>query len=79
MKITLTPTAMIERVQGVSCRVWTGTSESIEAGAAPIKAWIPVIQPQTHDEAILAGFEKALKEMPYQRELVSFDLRMAVD
>lgn len=72
MKITLEHTADIERVQGVLCRVWIGQT----AAGVPVKCWICVIQPQTHDADQLAAFEAALKEMPYRRELVSFDLRM---
>lgn len=73
MKLTLQPTAKMESVQGTPCRVWEGETES----GTPVKAWVAAVQPQTHDEALLAEFGRELKEMPYQRELVSFDLRMA--
>lgn len=72
MKITLQPTGDFERVEGTPCRVWTGETDA----GVPIKAWVAIVQPQTHDEAQLAAFEATLKEMPYRRELVSFDHRM---
>lgn len=72
MKLTLEPTDRIEAVQGTRCRVWSGTTDA----GTPVLAWIPTVQPQTHDPDELAAFEKALREMPYRRELVLFDLRM---
>lgn len=72
MNLSLSPTGAIERVQGTPCRVWIGATEE----GVPVKVWIAIVQPQTHDPAKLAAFEAALKELPYQRELVSFDHRM---
>ncbi len=37
---------------------------------------IAVVQPQTRDATALAAFEAELKEMPYRRELASFDMRI---
>lgn len=75
MKLTLEPTADIERVQGVPHRVWRGrTDRGVE-----VLAWIAIVQPQTHDPEALAAFERELEAMPYRRELVSFDHRMAED
>ena len=72
MKLTLEPTDRIERVEGTPCRVWSGTTDR----GVSILAYVAVVQPQTHDPDQLAAFEKDLREMPYRRELVSFDLRM---
>lgn len=72
MKLALEPTDRIERVEGTPCRVWTGTTEA----GTPVLAWIAILQPQTHDPDQLAAFDAALRDMPYRRELVSFDYRM---
>lgn len=72
MELRLSPTDRIERVQGTPCRVWSGKTDE---GTA-VLAFVAVVQPQTHDPDKLAAFEAALREMPYRRELVSFDLRM---
>lgn len=75
MKITLEPTATVDTIQGkVQARIWVGATE----GGIPVKAWIAVIQPQTHDEAALAEFGRLMKEVPASRELVSFDIRMVI-
>lgn len=60
MRLTLTPTAEIARVNGTECRVWTGRNEA----GTEVRAWIAVVQPQTHDEARCAAFEAALRELP---------------
>ena len=73
MKLNLEPTGRIETVEGTPCRIWTGTTD----GGVPVHAYIAVIQPQTHDPDAIATFEAALEEVPYERHLVSFDLRMA--
>lgn len=72
MKLLLEPTDRIESVQGVPHRVWRGFS----ADGVEVLAWVATIQPQTHEPEKLAAFDAALKDMPYRRELVSFDLRM---
>lgn len=73
MKLALEPTDRIENVRGTPCRVWQGATED----GTPVLAYVAVVQPQTHDPDRLAAFERELREMPYRRELVSFDLRMA--
>ena len=74
MMLSLEATDTFERVQGVECRVWKGTSGT----GVPVHAWIPVIQPQTHDTAQLIVFDLELRSLPKaRRELVSFDIRMA--
>jgi hypothetical protein len=77
MKITLEPTGRFETVdQGngrVQCRIWEGTTES----GAKIIAHIPVIG--LHNSAPAADhqeFERELREVKAERQLVSFDMRM---
>lgn len=75
MKLTIEATATVDTVGGkIPARIWTGTTES----GIPIKAWIALIQPQTHDETALAEFAREMKEVPASRELVSFDIRMVL-
>lgn len=75
MKITLEPTATVDTIDGkVQARIWEGTTET----GIPVKAWVAVIQPQTHDEAALAEFRRLMKEVPAKRELTSFDIRLVV-
>ncbi len=75
MKVVLEATATVDTVGGkISARIWEGTTDA----GIPVKAWIAVIQPQTHDEAALTEFAKALKEVPAKRELTSFDIRLAL-
>ena len=74
MILTLTPTGDFENVQGTPCRIWTGAT----ASGVPVRVHVAVVQPQTHDPALLTAFEAALRAMPYRRELVSFDLRMVM-
>lgn len=74
MKLSLEPTDRVETVQGTPCRVWSGITDA----GTPVLAFVAVVQPQTHDPEQLAAFEATLREMPYRRELVSFDLRMVI-
>lgn len=75
MKITLEPTATIDTVAGkIPARIWEGTTDA----GVPVKAWVAVIQPQTHDPDVLAEFERWLKEVPAKRELTSFDIRLVL-
>lgn len=70
MKITLEATGTVERVQGTPCRKWIGATDS----GTPVHAWIAIVQPQTHDAAALAAFERALCEVKLERQLVAIDL-----
>ena len=54
--------------------IWEGTTDA----GVPVKVWVAVVQPQTHDEALLAEFAKALKEVPAKRELATFDIRLVL-
>jgi hypothetical protein len=75
MRITLDATDTVDTIDGkIQARIWQGTTD---AGVA-VKAWIVVIQPQTHDLESLAAFDAELKLIPAARRLVSFDLRLAV-
>ena len=64
MRLTLTPTAEIARVR-------TGTNEA----GTEVRAWIAVVQPQTHDEARCAAFAAALRELPRPNRATVFDMR----
>ena len=73
MKITVEATATIDTLQGkIPARIWQGQTDT----GVPVKVWIAVIEPQTHDPVLTAQFEQELKKVPVKRELVSFDLRM---
>jgi hypothetical protein len=75
MKITLEATATVDTIGGkIQARIWTGTTES----GIPVKAWVALIQPQTHDEAVAAEFASELREVPASLELVSFDIRLVL-
>lgn len=73
--LDLTPTDRIESFQGSPARLWTGKTDA----GVEVHVWVHAIQPQTHDPAQLAAFERDLKSLPVVRELVSFDHRMVVD
>ena len=75
MEITLRATGQVDTIGGrIQARIWEGTTES----GVPVRAWIAVIQPQTHDEAQLATFDAELKSVPYERRLASFDMRLVL-
>lgn len=75
MKLTIEATDTIDTVDGkVRARIWRGQTES----GVPVKAWICVVQPQTHDAEALAQFKRELSEVKASRELVSFDIRMVL-
>jgi hypothetical protein len=74
VKLTIEPTSEFERIDGRMCRVWTGTDEN----GTPVRASIAVVQPQTHDESLLADFEANLKALPRpHRRIAITDLRFA--
>jgi hypothetical protein len=78
VKIELKPTEIIDTVVGPhgknQARIWVGTTER----GVPIKAWIVVVQAQTHDADALAAFDAELREVPATRELSTFDLRLVL-
>jgi hypothetical protein len=72
MKLTLEPTANIQNVDGVPCRIWEGVTDA----GTPVKAWVRMVQPQTHDEAALAVFDAELQALPQpQKTVIVTDLR----
>ena len=73
MKIKLKATGTIETVNGIPARLWTGFSES----GVPVKAWVAVLEPQTHDAAMLEDFDRELKTVQADRQLAYFDIRLA--
>jgi hypothetical protein len=76
MKLTLEPTDRFETINGQPHRIWKGTTD----GNIPVLAYIRAVSPQTHDPEANALFDRELKALPPgRRELVSFDLRLAVD
>ena len=75
MKLILSPTATIQSVDGVPHRIWEGTTDK----GVPVKAWVRMVQPQTHDEAALADFDRQLKALPEpQKTVVITDLRFVL-
>jgi hypothetical protein len=70
MKIELEATSRVENVNGVPARIWRGkTASGIE-----ITAWINCIQVRA--DADNEQFERELREVKVERELISFDLRL---
>lgn len=74
MKITVESTAQVDTVEGASARVWEGSTDK----GVPIKVWIAVISPQTHDEEAHAQFVQELQELKGTRTLSSFDIRLVI-
>jgi hypothetical protein len=73
MKIKLEATGTIEPINGIPARLWTGFTES----GVPIKAWVSLLEPQTHDPAMLEDFDNELKSVQADRQLAYFDIRLA--
>lgn len=73
MQITLEPTSTVDTIDGrVKARIWEGETES----GVPVKVWVAMISPQTHDAALLGEFETELERIQATRELKSFDVRL---
>lgn len=68
MKVTLEPTGQIGIVNGTHARLWVGEDDA----GVPVKAWIAMISPQTHDPAAHKRFATALRGE-------FFDIRLLVD
>jgi len=76
MKITIEPTGEFQTVNGAPARVWKGKTES----GAEIMAFVATIA--LHKSATReqhAEFEKALRAVSHERQLVSYDLRLFID
>lgn len=72
MKITVEPTGQIDVVNGGQARLWTGADDN----GTPVKAWIVVVSPQTHDEAANKRFAEALIEVRPSMRAEVFDVRL---
>jgi hypothetical protein len=73
MKITLEETETIATIGGsVPARIWKGHTEN----GVPVKAWVALIQPQTHDAEAHKQFEQEMTTVPATRQLTSFDVRL---
>lgn len=72
MKLTIEPTDRIEKIEGVECRRWEGTTET----GVPVHAWVRCLSPQTHDEEALKVFDAELQALP-PATLALFDIRFA--
>ncbi|MGE0408730.1 MAG: hypothetical protein AB7P23_05640 [Amphiplicatus sp.] len=74
MKITLEPTPVLRKVDGVEHREWRGTDEEGVAVVALVRA----LAPQTHDEAVAARYRAALEDVGFARQ-AAIDLRQVLD
>lgn len=76
MRLTITPTAEIRPVEGVThVRIWTGTDEA----GTRVRLLVLAVQPQTHDTRRLAPYDAALQEMPVLRETMTGDPAVDVE
>lgn len=63
-------------VRGAPTRKWIGHTES----GIPVECYIAAVAvPEGLPAEDYARFEQELRQLPYRRDLVSFDLRMAMD
>jgi hypothetical protein len=76
MKLTLEATGRIETIRaddkGVPARIWKGKTES----GIEVIAYISIIQ--VHKDVDNLQFERELREIKTERQLVSFDMRMVL-
>lgn len=73
MKVTIEATDKFESVNGEQHRVWQGATDK----GVPVLVYVRTLSPQTHDETMLADFDRELKALPPpRRTLVSFDMRI---
>jgi hypothetical protein len=72
MKITLEPTGELQTVNGAPVRVWKGETDT----GVPLTAYIAIVQ--VHKDHDNSEFERALREVKPERQLVSFDFRMVM-
>lgn len=70
MELKIKPTEIIEMIEGQECRRWEGVTDQ----GTPVRAWIKMVQPQTHDKRALEVFDADLKELPVCR-VMSYDYR----
>jgi len=74
MKLTIEPTDEFVKIEGASCRIWTGEDEA----GTPVHVYVRTVSPQTHDKDRLEAFDAALKALP-QMEPGAIDYRFVVD
>lgn len=72
MKLSLEATGTIQTINGVPARLWTGRTES---GIA-VRCWIALIEVKASDDN--TAFERELREVKTERQLVSFDYRLVM-
>lgn len=71
MKVELEPTGTFETVNGTPTRIWKGrTDKGVE-----VAAYIACVR--VHKDHDNSAFEAELREVKPDRQLVSFDMRMA--
>lgn len=72
MKIELEPTGRFATVNGAQARIWKGkTDKGVE-----LEAFICFLK--VHRDADNSEFEKELREVQPERQLASFDYRLAL-
>lgn len=71
MKLTIEPTGYFEMVNGINCRMWRGTSEK---GVA-VELYVPLVRVRAEKDQ--AEFLNELQEVKAERQLTSFDTRLA--
>lgn len=74
MKLTLSPTATVQDVNGTPCRLWIGNDET---GLA-VHAWVALVQPQSADKAHEARYAAALREVGVSHSIRAIDARFVV-
>lgn len=70
MKLILEATGTIETVNGCPSRIWKGKTES----GIEVTCWIPIVR--VRRDADNSEFERELREIGVDRQLVSIDNRM---
>jgi len=63
MKLTITPTDVVTRLNGVPCRHWLGTTES----GRPVDVFVHLVA--SADPGAMAELDRALREQSPPREL----------
>ena len=73
MKLTIEPTGTIEDVNGIPARIWKGKTEA----GSDVMLWVSVVR--VHKDAPdVEAFDRALREVKADRQLVSFDIRLVL-
>jgi len=70
MKITVEATGQIQTVNGRPARLWKGKTES----GVEVRCWIALIEVRKDEDS--TQFERELREVKVERQLVSFDMRI---